>query len=162
MNEGIDRMIADLETPVVRQGWTVRILKGTGLALWALLLLVCYNFGVMRVAEWAEERFGTPPWPFVVVFGPLLLPFSSFVCHSRHLDPVPNGWPYCFSVPFTQLSTFPGTRGAGNQTPPTLSPVQECHQPRLFGRPGLPAPACSRATPRHFEGLFRVEHLVFC
>ena len=74
MNEGIDRMIADLETPVVRQGWTVRILKGTGLALWALLLLVCYNFGVMRVAEWAEERFGTPPWPFVVVFGPLLLP----------------------------------------------------------------------------------------
>lgn len=63
-----------METTVAPQGLGIRMLKGLGLAVWALLLLVCHNFGVMRVAELAEERFGVPPWPFVVFLGPLLLP----------------------------------------------------------------------------------------
>ncbi len=67
-------MNADTELPVASQGFSIRILKGMGLALWALLIMVCYNFGVMLIAEWAEERFGLAPWPFILFFGLLLLP----------------------------------------------------------------------------------------
>jgi len=67
-------MNGDTELPVASQRFAVNILKGMGLALWALLILVCYDLLVMRLAEWAEERYAVPPWPFILFLGPLLLP----------------------------------------------------------------------------------------
>lgn len=72
-------MNGDMEMPVRPQRLAVRILKGMGLFIWAILSLVCYNFGITRLAEWAQERYGVEPWPFILLFGLLLLPLVFYL-----------------------------------------------------------------------------------
>ncbi len=54
-------MNGDTETAVRPVSLPLRIIAGTGLAIGAVLVFVLYDLGIMRLVDWAEDRFSVPP-----------------------------------------------------------------------------------------------------